>query len=148
MEGHHIVHWANGGETSLNNLVLRCGRDHRAVHELGYRIQRSGEPGARFEFVKSRLGSVSQRLSDAVVPSDLLSPSIRSKDRQLVWLEMDFVRWEGIRLACGVFSAGRTEIRKYEADITGRSSSNVAVECPLVRVRVIWSAGSMAAVAL
>ena len=40
VEGHHIVHWANGGETRLDNLVLLCGRHHRAVHEFGYRIER------------------------------------------------------------------------------------------------------------
>jgi hypothetical protein len=32
-DAHHVVHWANGGETSLSNLVLLCRRHHRAVHE-------------------------------------------------------------------------------------------------------------------
>jgi hypothetical protein len=26
------VHWANGGETSLGNLVLLCRRHHRMIH--------------------------------------------------------------------------------------------------------------------
>ncbi|WP_165956445.1 HNH endonuclease signature motif containing protein [Kribbella antibiotica] len=29
---HHIVHWANGGPTSMQNLVLLCASHHRAVH--------------------------------------------------------------------------------------------------------------------
>jgi hypothetical protein len=32
-DAHHVKHWADGGETSLNNLVLLCRRHHRAVHE-------------------------------------------------------------------------------------------------------------------
>jgi len=36
VDAHHIVHWADGGETSLNNLVLLCRRHHRLVHEGGF----------------------------------------------------------------------------------------------------------------
>ena len=37
-DAHHLVHWADGGETMLENLVLLCRRHHRAVHEEGFRI--------------------------------------------------------------------------------------------------------------
>ncbi len=37
-DAHHIVHWADGGETSLRNTILLCGRHHRRVHEDGYRV--------------------------------------------------------------------------------------------------------------
>ncbi|GAB3921375.1 hypothetical protein GCM10029976_008340 [Kribbella albertanoniae] len=30
---HHIIEWANGGPTSLQNLALLCARHHRAVHD-------------------------------------------------------------------------------------------------------------------
>jgi 5-methylcytosine-specific restriction endonuclease McrA len=40
-EGHHVRHWAQGGPTTLSNLVLLCRRHHRAVHEEGYRISRA-----------------------------------------------------------------------------------------------------------
>ncbi len=36
LHGHHIVHWANGGETRLDNLLLLCGHHHRLVHEGGF----------------------------------------------------------------------------------------------------------------
>jgi hypothetical protein len=31
-DAHHIVHWADGGRTSLENLVLLCRRHHRLTH--------------------------------------------------------------------------------------------------------------------
>lgn len=29
---HHVRHWADGGSTELNNLVLLCGHHHRLLH--------------------------------------------------------------------------------------------------------------------
>ena len=37
-DGHHLTHWADGGETSAGNLVLRCRPHHRKVHEGGWRL--------------------------------------------------------------------------------------------------------------
>ena len=31
-DAHHVVHWAHGGATDLDNLVLLCWEHHRAVH--------------------------------------------------------------------------------------------------------------------
>ena len=39
-QGHHLVHWIDGGETTLGNLVLLCLRHHRMVHEGGWQIVR------------------------------------------------------------------------------------------------------------
>jgi hypothetical protein len=33
------VHWANGGETKLVNLVLLCSHHHRLLHEGGYAVK-------------------------------------------------------------------------------------------------------------
>ena len=38
VDAHHIVHWAHGGETNLDNLVLLCRHHHRSLHEGGYSI--------------------------------------------------------------------------------------------------------------
>ena len=38
-DAHHIVHWADGGETKLENLILICRRHHRLLHEEGYRVE-------------------------------------------------------------------------------------------------------------
>ncbi|MDP9198939.1 MAG: HNH endonuclease [Pseudomonadota bacterium] len=33
VDGHHVKHWAKGGETKLSNLVTLCRFHHRQVHE-------------------------------------------------------------------------------------------------------------------
>ncbi len=38
IDGHHVHHWANGGETKLNNLVSLCRFHHHDVHEGGVQI--------------------------------------------------------------------------------------------------------------
>jgi hypothetical protein len=45
-DAHHIRHWADGGPTSMDNLVLLCGHHHRVSHDerKGWRIQ--ANPGA------------------------------------------------------------------------------------------------------
>ena len=44
-DAHHVRHWAHGGATRLDNLVLLCRRHHRAVHEGGLRVT-FGDAGA------------------------------------------------------------------------------------------------------
>ena len=39
-DAHHIRHWADGGETSLENLVTLCRYHHRALHRGEYLIER------------------------------------------------------------------------------------------------------------
>ena len=39
-DAHHLTHWADGGATRLDNLVLLCRRHHRAVHEGGFGVMR------------------------------------------------------------------------------------------------------------
>jgi Domain of unknown function (DUF222)/HNH endonuclease len=38
VDAHHVQHWARGGETRLDNLVLLCCHHHRLVHEGGYAV--------------------------------------------------------------------------------------------------------------
>jgi hypothetical protein len=42
VDGHHVVHWADGGETRLDNLVLLCRHHHRRLHEGGCYIVKDG----------------------------------------------------------------------------------------------------------
>lgn len=43
VDGHHIKHWADGGETSLNNLVLLCRHHHHLVHEGGFACEKAAD---------------------------------------------------------------------------------------------------------
>ncbi|MCZ6643461.1 MAG: DUF222 domain-containing protein [Gammaproteobacteria bacterium] len=47
VDAHHIRHWAHGGETNLENLVLLCRYHHHQLHEGGYGITGAGK-GVRF----------------------------------------------------------------------------------------------------
>ena len=40
LECHHVEHWAQGGETNLDNLLLLCTKHHTLVHEGGFRIDK------------------------------------------------------------------------------------------------------------
>ena len=49
LHAHHLIHWANGGRTDLENLILLCGDHHRFVHEGGWAI--SGDPRGVVQFI-------------------------------------------------------------------------------------------------
>jgi hypothetical protein len=48
VDGHHIHHWSEGGETKLSNLVTLCRFHHRAVHEGGIKVERLDDGAWRF----------------------------------------------------------------------------------------------------
>ena len=48
LHGHHVKHWADGGETSLDNLILLCPTHHRLVHEGGFDVHRLDDGAFRF----------------------------------------------------------------------------------------------------
>ena len=43
VDAHHIQHWADGGETSLDNLVTLCRYHHRQLHRGSFSISTSHE---------------------------------------------------------------------------------------------------------
>jgi hypothetical protein len=46
LQAHHIKHWAQGGETKLENLLNLCSYHHHLLHEGGFtvRLDASGKP--------------------------------------------------------------------------------------------------------
>jgi hypothetical protein len=55
IDGHHVQHWADGGETSLGNLVQLCRHHHRLVHEGGYGCERRANGDFVFTDPQQRL---------------------------------------------------------------------------------------------
>jgi hypothetical protein len=55
VDAHHIRHWADGGETNLDNLVLLCRRHHRLVHEGGFGVCRNQEGAIEFTYPDGRV---------------------------------------------------------------------------------------------
>jgi hypothetical protein len=45
---HHITHWADGGNTDLDNLVLLCGYHHRVVHHAGWQVAMAADHHPKF----------------------------------------------------------------------------------------------------
>jgi hypothetical protein len=71
VHAHHIDHWAHGGETSLDNLVLLCGTHHRLLHEGGIGVTCTA--GGRLEFRDSK-GRLVDTVPEAVaVPGEALA---------------------------------------------------------------------------
>ena len=48
VEYHHIQHWADGGETSADNLTLLCSHHHRLIHEGGFGLARRHDGSCYF----------------------------------------------------------------------------------------------------
>lgn len=67
IHGHHIRHWADGGETSLDNVVSLCTFHHRLVHEGGFSCER--RPDGRIVFI-NRFGDEIPDCPRAAIPAD------------------------------------------------------------------------------
>jgi hypothetical protein len=48
VHAHHVTHWADGGPTDLDNLILLCGYHHRFLHEHSWTISDDPDGKPRF----------------------------------------------------------------------------------------------------
>jgi hypothetical protein len=55
LDGHHIEHWADGGETGLDNLVQLCRHHHRLVHEGGFHCGKDEQGKLQFRDPREQL---------------------------------------------------------------------------------------------
>jgi Domain of unknown function (DUF222)/HNH endonuclease len=93
LEGHHIQHWADGGETSLQNAALLCSQHHRYVHEYGYTIDLGPDQRPRFRDPRGRLVAVAPA---PPVVTELGWPRIRAANEALaIDAETNACEWDG-----------------------------------------------------
>ena len=79
VDGHHIKHWADGGETSLDNLVLLCRYHHHLVHEGGFACEKSADGEVYFKDKRNVTLA-----SDFVLPGSAVTRDIQQ------WLDGEF----------------------------------------------------------
>ena len=93
LHGHHVQHWANGGDTSLDNLVLLCPTHHRLVHDCEFDDQRLDD--GRFRFINPHGLSVRPpRRSDPSSPEIV----IRQNDELGIAVDCETAHWYGERI--------------------------------------------------
>ena len=82
IDGHHIKHWSDGGESSLDNLVQLCRHHHRLVHEGGFACQKNAEGKLEFRNPEGRLITLAGRLPP-LPPNFDLSERMRNRYEDL-----------------------------------------------------------------
>ncbi len=71
VDGHHIQHWADGGETSLDNLVLLCRHHHHLVHEGGFACSKDKDGKITFKDQREQPLDQSPGLSGVTANDDV-----------------------------------------------------------------------------
>jgi hypothetical protein len=67
VDGHHLTHWINGGETTPGNMTLLCTHHHRTLHEGAFTIVKEGDDTLRFATADGRtIPRCGYRLEDFV----------------------------------------------------------------------------------
>jgi hypothetical protein len=100
VDAHHIKHWADGGETSMDNLVLLCRTHHRLVHEADYGVQFKAGTGVVFSLPNGKIipqGSVTRSRGNVI--------AIKSKNRKnglKITPETSVPQWYGDKMDNGV----------------------------------------------
>ncbi len=95
VDGHHVVPWARGGATTLENLCSLCRRHHTHVHEYGFRMASDGAGGFRFFRPDGR--EVRATCNSPRVPDDPMD-ALRARHRTdgiAIDAWTGFPRWDG-----------------------------------------------------
>jgi hypothetical protein len=95
VDGHHVKHWADGGETKLSNLVTLCRFHHRLVHEGGVEIQVLDD-GA-FRFVRMNGESF-----DSPVPQEGEVAALVARGAATITPSTAVTRWTGESIDLGL----------------------------------------------
>jgi hypothetical protein len=122
LDGHHVKHWADGGETGLDNLVQLCRHHHRLVHEGGFHCERRDDGAFVFRDPNNRtLRTSPPTMPDRSNPelntwitSLLYDPDIDERSCIPHWTSGDRMDWDlGIWLYCAAVQ-GAAQARRND----------------------------------
>lgn len=124
-DAHHIVPWAEGGETNLDNLVLLCRHHHRRVHEDGWTVEMEAGEGQKAASDSAHAGPEVRfhrpdgRLLPAVPPPPFLPDDpVGALEREHEELAIDAsspaTRWAGDRMDVDLVLDALAPIRRVE----------------------------------
>ena len=98
LEGHHITHWADGGETSLRNIAMLCSYHHRFAHEHHYQIAFDGHD---IQF-RDEWGRIATNAPSTPRPANLGMAAIHAGNTPLnITAKTNEPGWDGSRINYG-----------------------------------------------
>jgi hypothetical protein len=113
VDGHHVKHWAEGGETKLSNLVTLCRFHHRLVHEGQVEI-RTLDDGA-FRFVRP-----DGRTFDSP-PPPAVDWTVLAASQVHITPETAVTGWTGEALDLGLAIEGLMQRRRAEKSVSAET---------------------------
>ena len=87
LDAHHVQHWAEAGETNLENLLVLCTAQHTLMYEGGFSIRRHREGRSHFVRPDGRVVEVGSssaedfiQLSDGAAEYSVRSTGVMAND--------------------------------------------------------------------
>ncbi|HKK29953.1 MAG TPA: HNH endonuclease signature motif containing protein [Alphaproteobacteria bacterium] len=107
VDAHHIMHWADGGETKMDNLVLLCRHHHRLVHEGGFDVRMTAS-GPEFTDATGRtIAAVAETRSRG----NVFALKVQNRESGLeIGAETTVPLWEGERMDDGMAVDGLLQL--------------------------------------
>jgi hypothetical protein len=120
VDGHHVQHWAQGGETSLSNLVSLCRFHHRLLHE-GRVVVQVLDDGA-FRFVRPDGQSFESHAPGALRQVDWMQLVAAHQARELeISAQTAITGWRGERLDYGLAVEGLLQRAKRAENVAAET---------------------------
>src|SRR6056297_1757123 len=95
VDAHHIMHWADGGETKMDNLVLLCRHHHRLVHEGGFDVRMTAS-GPEFT---DATGRTIPAVAETRSRGNVIALKVQNRESGLeIGAETTVPLWEGERM--------------------------------------------------
>jgi len=107
VDAHHIMHWADGGETKMDNLVLLCRHHHRLVHEGGFDVRMTAS-GPEFT---DATGRTIPAVAETRSRGNVFALKVQNRESGLeIGAETTVPLWEGERMDDGMAVDGLLQL--------------------------------------